>query len=384
MVRRITVITRYFWPEGGGAEHATYLIIRDVLSRVGDVTVISGTRRPAIVRGVNYVFWAPLSGSKPRVLLESILRFGDIRSVIEDSDIVYIPSNAVLPLTILVRRTNPSARVILHLHDFQAVNYEAAVINGRSASLVEQVRIERFNGDLTRALSIGYLNWLGPLYAAALGYADDIICVSHAQARVIEDRLRGIRCRVIYNPIPEIPEIEKAPTDEPLFVSLGGDRYVKGFHVLLGAIRQLALSNRKLVIVVTRTRDRREFVLGNLRLVMAGRLSYNDVIRVVGSSWSTLFLSVLDEPLPYAVIESLLLKTIPIAIGRGGVPEILKGSGAEEFMVNDEYDIVNVINKVAAMSREELVEIGNKLREYAVKKFDNDEIRQELLRVFLD
>ena len=382
MVRRITVITRYFWPEGGGAEHATYLIIRDVLSRVGDVTVISGTRRPAIIRGVNYVFWAPLSGSKPRVLLESMLRFRNIERIVVNSDIIYIPSNAVLPLTILVRRTNPNARVILHLHDFQAVNYEAAVINGRNASLTEQVRIERFDGNLIRALSIGYLNWLGPLYANALDYANDIICVSYAQARVIEDRLRGIKCRVIYNLIPEIPEIEKVPSDEPLFVSLGGDRYVKGFHVLLGAIRQLALSNRKLVIVVTRTRDRREFVLGNLRLVMAGRLSYNDVIRVVGSSWSTLFLSVLDEPLPYAVIESLLLKTIPIAIGRGGVLEILKGSEAEEFIINDEHEIINAIDKITAMSSDELIEIGNKLREYVIKKFNNEKIRQELLYIF--
>ncbi|WP_054843612.1 hypothetical protein [Vulcanisaeta souniana] len=77
MAKKITVITRYFWPEGGGAEQATYLVVRDVLSQVGDVTVISGTRKPAVVNGVNYVHWNSLSrSSKSRVLLESMLRFG--------------------------------------------------------------------------------------------------------------------------------------------------------------------------------------------------------------------------------------------------------------------------------------------------------------------
>ncbi len=93
---------------------------------------------------------------------------------------------------------------------------------------------------------------------------------------------------------------------------------MKGYHVLLNAIKQLALGNRKLLIMITRTRDKRELMLGNLKLIMTGRLPYNDVIKVVGSSWSTLFLSVLDEPLPYAVIESLLLKTIHSHGGEGG------------------------------------------------------------------
>lgn len=34
MAKKITVITRYFWPEGGGAEQATYLVVRDVLSQL--------------------------------------------------------------------------------------------------------------------------------------------------------------------------------------------------------------------------------------------------------------------------------------------------------------------------------------------------------------
>ncbi len=67
----------------------------------------------------------------------------------------------------------------------------------------------------------------------------------------------------------------------------------------------------------------------------------------------------------------------------GGVPEILQGgSGVEEFIINDENSVIEAINKVAVLSREELIEIGNKLKEHAIRKFDNEKIKRKLLGIF--
>mgnify|MGYP000309455497 CR=1 FL=1 len=42
---RVLVFTKLFWPEGGGAELATYLIVRDILSKYFDVVAMSDTER---------------------------------------------------------------------------------------------------------------------------------------------------------------------------------------------------------------------------------------------------------------------------------------------------------------------------------------------------
>jgi hypothetical protein len=41
---KVLVLTKLFWPDGGGAELATYLIVKNVLSKSFDVVVVSGTR----------------------------------------------------------------------------------------------------------------------------------------------------------------------------------------------------------------------------------------------------------------------------------------------------------------------------------------------------
>jgi len=53
---RILVVSEIFWPKGGGAELATYLILR-ILNRAGcKITVITGTKRPALIDGVKYYY----------------------------------------------------------------------------------------------------------------------------------------------------------------------------------------------------------------------------------------------------------------------------------------------------------------------------------------
>jgi len=58
MKPRLLVLSKFFWPEGSGAELATYLFIRRYLADRFDVGVVSGTDKPIIDRGCcRYVAW---------------------------------------------------------------------------------------------------------------------------------------------------------------------------------------------------------------------------------------------------------------------------------------------------------------------------------------
>ena len=74
--------------------------------------------------------------------------------------------------------------------------------------------------------------------------ADKIICVSKRQTDIITDlapELAG-KVEVVYNPLP--PElinanINKEIDDVPTFLYVGGESFIKGFHVLLKALPSL-------------------------------------------------------------------------------------------------------------------------------------------------
>jgi hypothetical protein len=96
MKPRILVLTKLFWPEGSSGELATYLIVKNILSRHFDVFVVSGTRKPEadILRLAEYIHWSALETKyKP---IEWLKLFADtywLRRLIEEADIVYIPSH---------------------------------------------------------------------------------------------------------------------------------------------------------------------------------------------------------------------------------------------------------------------------------------------------
>ena len=78
MARKILVLTRYFWPEGGGAELATYLVVKNVLSKWSEVTIVSGTAKPIpdVVRYAKYVYSPVFKASaKLEMLVKILLRY---------------------------------------------------------------------------------------------------------------------------------------------------------------------------------------------------------------------------------------------------------------------------------------------------------------------
>ena len=73
-----------------------------------------------------------------------------------------------------------------------------------------------------------------------------------------------------------------------------------------------------------------------------------------------MFHSVIEEPLPYAVVEAALAGTVPIAARVGGVPEILRGTRAERFMfrAGDAEDLVGKVEELVGLGVKDVMEIG--------------------------
>jgi len=91
-----------------------------------------------------------------------------------------------------------------------------------------------------------------------------------------------------------------------------------------------------------------------------------------------------EEPLPYAVMESMLAGVIPIASRVGGVPEMVQGTFAERLLYprTQASALTERLGLVLSSSREQLDEIGHQLHEVAVNRFRVEDTRRQLSTAF--
>jgi len=80
----------------------------------------------------------------------------------------------------------------------------------------------------------------------------------------------------------------------------------------------------------------------------------------------------------------MLSGTMPIASKVGGVHEIVRGTRAEGFLFTpgDADEIVDRVEAILSMHKEQLIDLGVELRESVLKRFDNERIKQQLLVLF--
>jgi glycosyltransferase involved in cell wall biosynthesis len=379
---KLLAFTRLYWPEGGGAELATHLIL-NMLAKQFDIALVSGTphsRTEISYRVSKYMYWRAFELSfKP---LDSIIQFflnSAVRRSIEEADVIYVHSP--LNAAILAKKVNPKAKVILHLHNFQPISYSSVLFHGENcrSDVARSIRLELFeNRSLSKALLSGILSFTNIENRIALFYADRIICVSNRQAEILKKTVEGVgeKIRVIYNLLPNAEETEKSPAEKPTMLYLGGESYIKGFHVVQAALSKLRLETE--VICAGEYRNGFPKLL-NAKIV--GRIDHDAVRRLYRKAWAVLVPSIVEEPMPYAVAEASAMGTIPIASRIGGIPEMAKGTYAEKtlFTPNNVDDFVNKIREVSTLSREEIVEIGAQLKQNMAKMFEYETIRRQFL-----
>jgi len=392
---RITVFSKLFWPEGGGAELATYTLVRDVFSKYFDVTVVSGTEGPQrdILECCRYVHWSVLrTRFKPVEWLKLFPNSHVIRELVAQTDIIYIPSHTLLPLAIIIKRVKPNAKVVLHLHNYQPLTFTSVLLARREPDLATDIIVELGESrSLFRAIASGVGHYMNILNRVALRYADKVICVSRRQCELIEKYIPELRGRtvVVYNPLPPIPNIEKDPDVTPTILYIGGGSYIKGFHIAVKAFAEILAKHAcRAYIIYGRSMHPEQIELlerfskrFNEKLRVLGKLPHEEMPKLYSKAWILLFPSINEEPLPYAVLESMAVGTPPIASRVGGVLEIVESSPAENYLFSPEniQELLDRVERIVTLSKEELVELGTRLREHVRRKFNATETTEKLL-----
>uniref|UniRef100_A0A7J3YUK4 Glycosyltransferase n=1 Tax=Ignisphaera aggregans TaxID=334771 RepID=A0A7J3YUK4_9CREN len=234
-------------------------------------------------------------------------------------------------------------------------------------------------------LGVASLWWLPRLAREWIKQVDRVVCVSKRQAEIVADQIPELKdkIKVIYNPtLPEILNIEprKEPDDTPTFLYVGGDSYVKGFHILLRALKEIGKQGVKAKFILTNFYSRRSLKVlkalnvkyENLEIDVKGRVKYEELLNLHREAWGLVFPSIWEEPLPYAIIQSALMGTIPIAMNVGGVPEILSKTPAEEFLIKD-FSPISLAKKLQVLTmlgKAEIMKIGSALSR-RVRKLNN-------------
>jgi len=395
---RLLVVTERYWPDGGGAELATHLIL-ELLRDNFEITVVTGTQSPAKVEGVRYVYEPLLSARSKHLLWFNTLRLTRSRvfeKLVERADVVYVP-RLTFPIIPLAKRLGK--RIVVHLHDYIPISYTAIVLapfeEHRHRILRDDLELEcvRDLGHCAAAvLTVRLMPRLARRWASM---ADVIICVSKRQAQIVSELAPELRDKitVIYNPPPKVPNLDKKPSEKPTFLYSGGGSIVKGFPLILNALKELAKSNRRLEarFIFTNTYTEKQIMeLQNLRkkyglnIEVLGRISYENVLKLHSESWTLLFPSIWEEPLPYSVVESMLLGTVPIASRVGGIPEILNNTRFLHFSFEpgNLTSFIDAITTVAYMDPVELIEMGAELRQHITKKFSS--VEKDLAKLFTE
>jgi glycosyltransferase involved in cell wall biosynthesis len=399
MSRRVIVLSELFWPEGGGAELATYLVT-DVLSGVFEVTVVTGSKNPATLPSVEYVHEPLLARREKPFLWLNVLRLVKterFKRLILEADIVYVPR---LAFPAIPYAKKMGKKVVVHLHDYIPISYSAAVLapyeEHRHRITLDNLALECWKG-VEYCAEAALLWWLPRVASKWIAQADKVVCVSKRQAGIISDLVPELRSKieVVYNPLP--PELvnaslEKSPSDIPTFLYIGGDSYVKGFHILLQAMGELGKRGVKTRFILSNSYCQRSLKAlkalskkyGNLEINVVGRIEHRELLSLHRGAWALLFPSIWEEPLPYTIIESMLMGTMPVAARVGGVPEIVGGSPAEEYLFTpgDVEELTDKIESVLAMSDKQIADIGFALREAVLKKFNHEVVKRKLIKVF--
>lgn len=114
------------------------------------------------------------------------------------------------------------------------------------------------------------------------------------------------------------------------------------------------------------------------------RVPHEEYLKLHETAWNLLFPSISEEPLPYAVAESMLMGTIPIAAKVGGVPETVRGTFAEDYLFapGNVDEFVDKVEMFLSQSRGNIMDVGMKLREHAFELFNKEEIENKIVNLF--
>lgn len=399
MSRRVLVISETFYPEGGGSELATYTILR-LLSKKMEFTVVTSTQKPAPIPGVDFIYVPALRyGNRIEKFIKAYTVMRSLEKLIRSHEILYIPRLFYMIIPIAKKK---GLKTIVHLHDYALVHPSAVFLlewNYKNKLMQTIIYEKNVHKSWVRAIFAPLSYFLFEVEKEnTVSKIDRLICVSKRQAEIVSQLAPEVKDKieVIYNPIPpellnEASMFRKEPSETPTFLYVGGDSYTKGFDILLQAVRILDKTGVKAKLILTnkygdKAMDRIQSLkqkLEHVSIEVVGRIEYSKLVEMHRHSWALLFPSIWEEPLPYAVVEAMVLGTIPVASRVGGVPEIVEGTIASRYLfspwnVNEFY---KRLYDVVLLSTSD-IEKSTLLRDSARARFSTEDIVTRLIKIF--
>jgi len=383
---KVLIVQELWWPKGGGGILATHLITKILVRHGFEVRVVTGVEGHEVIDNVVFIHEPRLRASNKLELWFNaymVSREGWFRKLVEWADVVYVPRYAysVIPSVKELGR-----RVIVHLHDYQPVSYTSVIFHGDNfkSDFTRTFYYELHQHGLMRALVTSPLTPINRLAREWVSQADAVVCVSNRQCEIVRERMPEVRDKsvVIYNPLPDIPPVRKELGDDKVLLYLGGSSFVKGFHLILKVANKLLIKYKDLKILMTQIKKNESLPPNCLAL---GKLPYSDIIKLHKMAYALLFPSIWEETLGYVVIESMMMGTIPIAAKVGGVPEVVVGSPAEDYLFTpgNVDELMDKIELVLTQSKDYLLDIGIKLREHVIKLFNIENTENKIANLFL-
>lgn len=383
---RILIFSELFYPHGGGAELATWLYSKLLAEKGFEITIVTRQfpNEPSaeLLNGRITIFRIPMKmmlGTRYDTLANiGIMATSFIRKLIEQNDVIYIPTNWYSAIPVARIHKKP---VIVHAHNYSitcptSLMYdfdEQCVKASSSKSFTLHEIIERKRGGLWVAASSFMNEFLGKHYNRIATRADALIFVSNAQMNLIVQRVPHIRKKsyVIYNPIPNDPLIRAENKGVGYF---GGRSFVKGFSILIRALESLKHPSNFEAYMAMTSEEHNTAKIGNGILVnFLPRLNRASFLGIMKKMSIVAVPSLCPEPLPYTLIESMLNGKLVVASRIGGIPEMVDqtSSGVELIEPGDYKEIADALASFLTLELEEANEIGIKNREHILRKFDN-------------
>jgi glycosyltransferase involved in cell wall biosynthesis len=397
MVIKVLAVMPTYYPEAGGGALASHLMVNLLTHAEGlKLTVLTGAREPEKVKGVDY-YYDPFLKLIDKHYIPQQWLTERYRNILESHDVIYIVY--AYPLIAVAKKFDK--KTIVHLHDYRPISPCAAVLAEalnstnldllKSSFIISMLEKRSVKNVVKNMLNIPYTMMI----RLWVSMADTILTASKRHAEIISKYMPECRDRikVQYNPLPRIPKIIKRLDTTPTFLYVGGDSYLKGFPILLQTIKHMIKEQLEVKFVLAGSYRKETFKTISIwnriygkKIYILGQISHQQIFKIHEKTWALLFPSITEEPLPYAVVESLAVGTPVIATRTGGIIEIVKGTCVEDLLIapRNSEELSKTVKLVMSYGKEYLEnQFLSKLlydfKEKIYNKFDEQQLLDNLL-----
>ena len=373
------------WPEGGGGELASYLFAK-LLTK----------------EGVNLKIITPMQQQYPKELDVhpiSFIGFGKFSipyidrkasEIIASAEAIYVTSNFFSVIPYIKKKFKKA--VVAHIHSYfpscpvgHLYNFvHKSICSPQKRNCFKCILLyERARRNFIQSMESAIFNSaLNKIFIGNILKADALIYASYAQKALFEKHISLYssylpKTFVIFNPLPNIRPVPIEGDDIAFF---GGLDPIKGFNILLNAWKYVYKATKsKIIITSSRAIPHNLEEIGFVRYPLLRGVALK---RIYKKSRAVVVPSIAPETASYVSLEACLYERPLIASSIGGIPEYVGGLPGVKLISPNVTALINALEWVLSLSKEEVQDLGAKNRSYLIKRYIKYNPAKELMKIF--